>query len=109
VKERLLIPGYYIEKMLAKGGMASVYLARRRETGMPVAVKIQSAELAQDRRFCTRFEANTAEQVAAILEAMHEGKPPPPIFAPLLILRLFARWWWVGAAVAAGIVAVLVI
>ena len=302
VEERLLIPGYYIEQMLAKGGMALVYLARRRQTGIPVAVKILSKELAQNRRFCSRFirearlmaamnhpnivpvvdvgktidgryyiamhyiegqtvdeilhragsldeeevvlvgkqvasalaaahkkailhrdvkpgnilidregraylfdfglalplgerpeegvlfgtpeymspeqargrdlspksdvyslgatlyhmlygrvlfEADTAEQiaakqitekpnfpegpsprlikllsrmlskdpskrptaeqVAAILEAIHEGRQPPPVSASVLILRLLTRWWWVGAAVAAGIIAVLVI
>ena len=51
LEERLLVPGYYIERLLARGGMGEVYFARRCDFGTPVAVKVLSAELSRSEHF----------------------------------------------------------
>ncbi len=46
---------YAIERMLGRGGMASVYLARDRVLERPVALKVLAAHLAGDEAFRRRF------------------------------------------------------
>ena len=48
---------YQIVGMLGRGGMGAVYKAVHRETGEPAAVKLLSADLAQEEGFRSRFEA----------------------------------------------------
>src|SRR5438034_7647691 len=46
---------YRIERLLGRGGMADVYLARDVELGRPVAVKVLAERLAGDEAFRKRF------------------------------------------------------
>jgi serine/threonine-protein kinase len=57
---------YVVERELARGGMATVFLARDRELDRPVAVKVLDAHLAQDDGVADRFrrEALTAARLA---------------------------------------------
>jgi serine/threonine protein kinase len=52
---------FAIRRFLARGGMGSVWLARDRVLGRPVAIKVLDAGLAADRRMAARFrrEART--------------------------------------------------
>ena len=56
------IPGYRIERELAHGGMATVYLAVQESLEREVAIKVMAPALAADRAFGQRFlrEARTA-------------------------------------------------
>jgi serine/threonine protein kinase len=51
----LIIPGYRIERVLGKGGMATVYLAVQEIFERQVALKIMSSSLAEDPSFGQRF------------------------------------------------------
>ena len=57
---------YVVERELARGGMATVFLARDRELDRSVAVKVLDARLAQDDGVADRFrrEALTAARLA---------------------------------------------
>ena len=50
------IGGYAVKDRLGEGGMGTVFLAERRETGELVALKILQAEMAQNEEFRRRFE-----------------------------------------------------
>ena len=50
------IGNYQIYSRLGKGGMATVYRARQVNMQRDVAIKIMSADLAQDPQFVARFE-----------------------------------------------------
>lgn len=60
------IGNYQIVDRLGKGGMATVYRARQVNMQRDVAIKIMSADLAQDPQFVARFEREA--QVIAHLE-----------------------------------------
>ncbi|WP_158247327.1 protein kinase domain-containing protein, partial [Geothermobacter hydrogeniphilus] len=59
------IPGYRIEKEIAHGGMATVYLAVQESLDRPVALKVMAPALAADRSFGERFlkEARTVARL----------------------------------------------
>jgi serine/threonine-protein kinase len=52
--ERVAHGRYEVERELGRGGMASVYLARDRELGRPVAIKILASHLTSDREIYER-------------------------------------------------------
>lgn len=56
---------YTIERMLARGGMGSVYLGKENVTGFRVALKVLAPHLADNAEFVARFmgEANAARTV----------------------------------------------
>jgi len=54
------IPGYRLEKLVGKGGMGEVHQAVQLSLGRTVAVKLLSAELAEDASFVARFEKEGA-------------------------------------------------
>ncbi|HSC75132.1 MAG TPA: serine/threonine-protein kinase [Pseudomonadales bacterium] len=60
----LSIQGYKIERLLAKGGMAEVYLAEQLSLGRPVAIKVMDSH-AGDPEFAERF-LNEARLVATL-------------------------------------------
>jgi serine/threonine protein kinase len=64
---RLDVLGYKIERLIAKGGMAEVYLAEQLSLGRKVALKILDAK-AGDAEFAERF-LNEARLVAALNHA----------------------------------------
>ena len=57
---------YEVERMLGGGGMAIVYLARDRELGRPVALKVLAETLADDPEIRQRFvrEARLAARLS---------------------------------------------
>ncbi len=57
--------GYHIERLLGRGGMGSVYLARQLSLDRPVALKTMNPQWAQDPIFLSRFtrEAFAAAQL----------------------------------------------
>jgi len=62
--EPLNIPGYKIDRLIAKGGMAEVYLAEQLSLGREVAIKVMDAH-AGDQDFAERF-LHEARLVAAL-------------------------------------------
>ncbi len=62
--EQLNIPGYRIERLIAKGGMAEVYLAEQLSLGREVAIKVMDSH-AGDKDFAERF-LHEARLVAAL-------------------------------------------
>ncbi|PIE43010.1 MAG: hypothetical protein CSA50_07395 [Gammaproteobacteria bacterium] len=50
------IPGYKIEKVLGKGGMATVYLAIQENFGRQVALKVMHKTLMEDESWAKRFQ-----------------------------------------------------
>ena len=71
------IAGYEIERMLGKGGMGAVYLARRKTDGTRVALKILLAKIAVEERARERFhreiEVNRELRHTNIVEMMDHG------------------------------------
>src|SRR5512141_3364622 len=63
---RLLDGRYSVRSRIARGGMATVYLALDRRLGRDVAVKIMHHHLADDQSFHTRFirEARSAARLS---------------------------------------------
>ncbi len=57
-----MLAGYRIERVLGTGGMGAVYLAKNPTLPRHDALKVLSAELSRDPRFCERFvrEADVA-------------------------------------------------
>jgi serine/threonine-protein kinase len=60
------IAGYRVERLIARGGMSSVYLAHHLRLQRKVALKLMAPELAQDERFRERFLRES--QLAASLD-----------------------------------------
>ena len=60
---------YLIEAELGSGGMGTVYRARHRESGAPVAIKVLAAQLARDPGFLDRF----AREISALQKLHHPG------------------------------------
>ncbi len=60
------IPGYRIESILGKGGMATVYLAVQESFGRHVALKVMAEHLLSDKSFAQRFlrEARLVAQLS---------------------------------------------
>jgi serine/threonine-protein kinase len=50
---------YTVERLLGRGDMGAVYLARDRQLDRPVAIKVLSEEVAQDRLLRERFARET--------------------------------------------------
>ncbi len=46
---------YRVERHVARGGMADVYLAHDVDLDRPVALKVMDASLARDERYLERF------------------------------------------------------
>jgi len=61
------IGAYRIERRLGRGGMSTVYLAEQSGLNRKVALKVMSAELAEDERFRERFVRES--ELAASLDA----------------------------------------
>jgi serine/threonine protein kinase len=59
------IAGYRIESVIGRGGMSVIYLATQIRLGRRVALKLLSAELAEDERFRDRFvrESHLASEI----------------------------------------------
>lgn len=59
------VPGFQIERVLGRGGMGTVYLARQMSLDRPVALKVMSRRWADDPVFVARFtrEAYAAAQL----------------------------------------------
>ncbi len=55
VNNDIQVPGYEIEKVLGKGGMATVYLAIQKSFDRHVAIKIMAEHLSSDPSFGERF------------------------------------------------------
>lgn len=55
-----LIPGYRLEKLVGTGGMGEVHKATQLSLGRTVAIKLLSAQLAQDSSFVARFQKEAA-------------------------------------------------
>jgi formylglycine-generating enzyme required for sulfatase activity/serine/threonine protein kinase len=76
------IPGYELERLAGRGGMAEVYVARQVSLGRKVALKILLQTLSPDSNFTERFEreAKTAASlqhpnIIKIFDTgMHEGR-----------------------------------
>lgn len=49
------IPGYTVQRVLGRGGMATVYLATHHESGRDVALKVMATALSADEGFRERF------------------------------------------------------
>lgn len=60
---------YRIESLLGRGGMGSVYVARDTELGRAVALKVISAEYAEDAELSSRFRREA--EVLASLDSPH--------------------------------------
>ncbi len=78
VRDEMIVPGYRLEREIARGGMSTVYLARKREIGTVSAVKVLSRETADDRSFVRRFieEARTTARFSHpnIVHVIDAGK-----------------------------------
>ncbi len=61
-----MLAGYRIESLIGRGGMGTVYLAEEQGLGRKVALKVLSADLADDPRFRDRFVRES--RLAASLE-----------------------------------------
>ncbi|MEP6760580.1 MAG: protein kinase, partial [Sporichthyaceae bacterium] len=63
---RVLDGRYHVESRLARGGMATVYLALDRRLDRTIAVKVMHPQLAEDEEFVSRFirEAKSAARLS---------------------------------------------
>jgi len=66
MREKIIVPGYKIVRLLAEGGMGDVYVAEKEDIGKRCAVKILSSELAKREDFVRRFfrEARVLAQLS---------------------------------------------
>lgn len=64
IRQGLNIPGYEIDRVLGRGGMGEVYLARQESLSRMVAIKVLSQELARQDDFVIRFEKEAAALAA---------------------------------------------
>ncbi len=80
-------PGYDIGDLLGEGGMAAVYLARRRDNGRLVALKILPARFADDAASRKRFEREA--QISQAIDSRHVVKVwSAGRFGPLCYLEM---------------------
>jgi len=56
---RVFLGRYEVQRLLGEGGMGRVYLARQTDLGRQVVVKVMHDHVAQDARFCERFQRET--------------------------------------------------
>ena len=72
------IPGHLIIEEIGRGGMGSVYRARRLKTGQTVAVKVLSQKLAARESFVLRFQREARAQALAahpnVVEVFEQGE-----------------------------------
>jgi serine/threonine protein kinase len=64
-----VIPGFEILKLVGRGGMGAVYLARQQSLDRPVAVKILPAHLAENPSYLQRFK----QEACAAAKVKHHG------------------------------------
>src|SRR4051812_50183659 len=79
---RLVDGRYAVEARIARGGMATVYLALDRRLEREVALKVMHAHLADDPQFTARFirEARAAARLPnpGVVAAVGPGREPRP-------------------------------
>ena len=56
---RMFLGRYEVQRLLGEGGMGRVYLARQTDLGRQVVVKVMHDHVAQDAKFCERFQRET--------------------------------------------------
>jgi len=56
---RMFLGRYEVQRLLGEGGMGRVYLARQTDLGRTVVVKVMHDHVAQDAKFCERFQRET--------------------------------------------------
>src|SRR5215468_4097437 len=56
---RLFLGRYQVTRVLGEGGMGRVYLARQLDLGRQVVVKVMHDHIANDAKFCERFQRET--------------------------------------------------
>lgn len=56
---RVFLGRYEAQRLLAEGGMGKVYLARQRDLGRQVVIKVMHDDVAQDPKFQERFQRET--------------------------------------------------
>jgi len=81
---------YLIERSLAQGGMATVYVARHRLVDRPCAIKILSRALARNQKVRERFrrEAKAAQQLSHpnIIDIFDQGETDDGV--PFMVMEL---------------------
>jgi predicted Ser/Thr protein kinase len=75
-----LIPGYRLENLVGTGGMGEVHKATQLSLGRTVAIKLLSAQLAQDESFVARFQKEAAALATLhhpnIVSILDKGRTP---------------------------------